>query len=157
MAETLPRGIYALAGAPAPAFDLIDTEGKPYRFNGKTGHWMFIHFWASWCGPCRREIPTIQQLYSVLDQDKLEMVVINTGENEDTIFNFLGLTAPDLTSLMDFDGQVTESYAPRGLPSTFLIDPDGRMQYVVLGGRPWDEKPYREFLFSISGTPVQIR
>ena len=77
---------------------------------------------------------------------ELEIVVINTAESEDTVFEFLAAVAPDLNPLMDNDGLVTERWQPRGLPATFLVDPDGRLQYLALGGRPWDTPIYMKFL-----------
>ena len=72
--------------------------------------------------------------------------MINTAENEDTIFNFMGIVAPDMNSLMDRNGEVTEQWQPRGLPTTFLIDPQGRKRYMAIGGRQWDTRPYIDFL-----------
>ena len=80
----------------------------------------------------------------------LDIVLVNTAENEDTIFEFLGAVAPELQSLMDSDGLVTEAWQPRGLPATYLVDPGGRLRYQALGGLPWDEPPYRDFLQAIS-------
>ena len=76
----------------------------------------------------------------------LEIVVINTAESEDKVFAFLAGVAPDLNPLMDRDGLVTERWQPRGLPATFLVDPSGRLQYLALGGRPWDSPDYLKFL-----------
>ena len=77
---------------------------------------------------------------------ELEIVIINTAESEDTVFEFLAAVAPDLNPLMDKDGLVTEHWQPRGLPATFLVDPAGRLQYLALGGRPWDAPEYMRFL-----------
>jgi len=63
----------------------------------------------------------------------LVFAIVNTGENEDTAFTFLGLLAPDIVSLMDFDGMATEVWKPRGLPSTYLVDPAGIVRYQALG------------------------
>jgi hypothetical protein len=76
----------------------------------------------------------------------LEIVLINTAENEDTIFSFLAGIGMDMNSLMDADGQVTEQYKPRGLPATMLIDPDGNLQYQAIGGRDWHSPMYTDFL-----------
>jgi hypothetical protein len=77
--------------------------------------------------------------------------VINTAESEDTVFTFLAAVAPDLVPLMDSDGLVTERWQPRGLPATYLVDPEGRLRYVALGGRPWDTPPYLDFLKRLVG------
>ncbi len=91
-------------------------------------------------------MPTIQAIYPQFDAGELEIVIINTAESEDTVFEFLAAVAPDLNPLMDKDGLVTEQWQPRGLPATFLVDPAGRLRYLALGGRPWDAPEYMRFL-----------
>jgi thiol-disulfide isomerase/thioredoxin len=142
----VPKGILVLNGEPAKPFTLSDIDGVKYSLKQKPGQWTFVHFWASWCGPCRREMPTIQKLSQIMKDTTLQIFMINTAENEDTIFNFMGIVAPDMNSLMDRNGTVTEQWQPRGLPTTFLIDPQGRKRYMAIGGRKWDTKPYVDFL-----------
>jgi thiol-disulfide isomerase/thioredoxin len=148
-AAGLPPGIMTMDGSPAPALKLDNLDGEAYDLADSRGHWVFVHFWASWCGPCRKEMPTIQAIYPEFDPARLEIVVINTAESEDTVFAFLAGVAPDLTPLMDSDGLVTERWQPRGLPSTYFVDPDGKLQYLALGGRPWDTPDYLNFLRGI--------
>ena len=145
-APELPAGIIKVDGRAAPPFELTDKDGKAYALTPESDRWRFVHFWASWCGPCRREIPAIQRMAQQLEQDKVKLVLINTAEDEDTIFTFLAGVAPDLATLMDRDGQVTEEWRPRGLPATYLVDPEGRIRYQALGGREWDQPAYLGFL-----------
>jgi len=144
--ESLPKGIMKLDGRAAPALLLEDMDGQTWDISEARGHWVFVHFWAAWCGPCRREMPTIQAIYQQFDAGELEIVVINTAESEDTVFEFLAAVAPDLNPLLDKDGLATERWQPRGLPATFLVDAAGRLQYLALGGRPWDAPDYLNFL-----------
>jgi len=141
-----PKGIRHYEIGKAPEFSLTDMDGEPFTLESTRGKWVFLHFWASWCGPCREEMPAIQQMRSTFDNDKFEIVLINTAENEDTIFSFLGEIGMDMYSLMDTDGLVTEKYKPRGLPTTILIDPDGNVQYQAIGGREWYKPEYINFL-----------
>ena len=145
-AESLPAGIMRVAGITAPELKLEDIDGVPYDLATSGGHWRFVHFWASWCGPCRREMPGIQRMATLLEDSDIELVIVNTAETEDTVFTFLGIVAPDLVPLMDSDGLVTEVWQPRGLPSTFLVGPSGKIHYQALGGRNWDQPAYIEFL-----------
>ena len=145
----LPKGIMELDGRAAPALVLEDMDGQAWDIGEARGRWVFVHFWAAWCGPCRREMPTIQAIYPQFDAGELEIVVINTAESEDTVFEFLAAVAPDLNPLMDKDGLVTERWQPRGLPATFLVDPAGRLRYLALGGRPWDSPDYMKFLLKL--------
>jgi thiol-disulfide isomerase/thioredoxin len=145
----LPKGIVTIEERPAPTLRLNDIDGNAFDLAELKGRWVFVHFWASWCGPCRREMPAIQRMVEKLGDAAPAMAVINTAENEDTVFSFLGVLAPDLVPLMDRDGLATEDWQPRGLPSTYLVDPQGVIRFQALGGRPWDETPYLKFLRSL--------
>ena len=145
----LPKGIYALPGNHAAEFTLANIDGEPFSLSDARGRWLFLHFWASWCAPCRKEMPAIERLQAEFKDDGPLIVLINTAEDEETVFEFLAAVASDLDSLLDLDGEVTEQWQPRGLPATWLIDPDGRLRYQTLGGLHWDEPVYVEFLRSL--------
>jgi thiol-disulfide isomerase/thioredoxin len=144
-----PQGIIRQDGHPAPALKLMDMDGNSTDLKQLRGKWVFVHFWASWCGPCRRELPRLQVLPERLDPERFAMLLINTAEDEDTVFTFLAAVAPELNTLLDKDGLATEAWQPRGLPATYLVDPAGRVQYQALGGRPWDDKAYLDFLTAL--------
>jgi len=84
-----PKGIRHYEIGYAPEFTLANIDGDPFTLASTRGKWVFLHFWASWCGPCREEMPVIQKMTETLDNDAFEIVLINTAENEDTIFSFL--------------------------------------------------------------------
>jgi len=152
-AAELPPGVMVMDGRPAPALQLENIDGEPFDLANSHGHWLFVHFWASWCGPCRREMPTIQKMMETLQDDRLEIVMVNTAETEDEVFSFLGIVAPDVIPLMDTDGLITEAWQPRGLPATFFVDPDGYIRYLALGGREWHTPPYLDFLRKLITNP----
>lgn len=144
--EQLLKGIRHYDIGMAPNFKLNDIDGEPFELKDTRGKWVFLHFWASWCGPCRKEMPTIEKLIGKIKNEKFKVVMVNTAEDDDTIFTFLGVIGIESTSLMDTDGLITDKYKPRGLPTTFLIDPTGRVRYQAIGGREWDKKEYIEFI-----------
>jgi thiol-disulfide isomerase/thioredoxin len=150
--STPPPGIMVLDTRPAPELSLENLDGEAYDLTAARGHWVFVHFWASWCGPCRREMPTIERMRSALGDSPLDIVMVNTAETEDAVFTFLAVVAPDTVPLMDTDGLVTEDWQPRGLPATFLVDPAGTLRYRALGGREWDSAPYLAFLRGLVST-----
>ncbi len=141
-----PFGIRHFDTGVASDFTLQDIDGETFTLSKAKGHWIFLHFWASWCGPCREEMPTIQGLSENFPNGDFEIVMVNTAEDEDTIFEFLAAINVDLNSLMDVDGQVTEVWKPRGLPTTFLINPKGEIKYQAIGGREWDNQVYIQFI-----------
>lgn len=140
-----PEGLITLDGRPAPALKLADLDGKVTDLASLRGRWVMVHFWASWCTPCRRELPAIAAMAKTRPAS-LALVMVNTAETDDEVFAFLSAVAPELTTLLDRDGRVTERWQPRGLPSTYFVDPQGRLRYLALGGRPWDSPAYRRFL-----------
>ena len=142
----LPAGMIKLDGRDAPALVLKDMDDEVYDLTTSRGKWVFVHFWATWCGPCRKEMPTVQAIAEKFKDSHLDIVVVNTAESQDTIFSFLGLLAPDINSLMDADGEVTQLWQSRGLPATYFVDPQGKLRYLALGGRDWDGAEYLQFL-----------
>ena len=143
---TVPFGVRHYDIGIAQNFTLNDVDGEKFELEDTRGRWVFLHFWASWCGPCREEMPAIQTLADALKGDKFQIVMINTAEDEDTIFEFLAAIDVEQNSLMDVDGLVTEVWKPRGLPTTFLISPRGEIKYQAIGGRDWGKTEYIDFI-----------
>ena len=81
------------------------------------------------------------------------LAMVNTAESEDTVFTCLGVSASDIVPLMGKDGVVAEAWKLWGLPSTYLVDPDGIIRYQALGGRPSDEVAYLQFLTTLGVRP----
>lgn len=145
-AAEAPPSMIKLDGRPAPALKLKDMDGKSTDLAQLRGRWALVHFWATWCGPCRREMPTLAKLIQVIPAERLSVLLVNTAESDDDVFAFLASVSPELGTLLDHDGQVTERWQPRGLPASFLVDPQGRLRYLALGGREWASAPYVKFL-----------
>lgn len=143
---SVPKGIIKLNGNKAPVLQLKDMDGVEYNISQSKGKWVFVHFWAAWCGPCRREMPTVQKMHALIKDAPIDIVLVNTAEDDVTVFSFLSTVAPDLNSLMDRDGLVTEQWQPRGLPATFLVSPKGTLEYIALGGRTWDKPEFLNFI-----------
>ena len=91
-------------------------------------------------------MPALQQLADEMKGEKFQIIMVNTAEDEDTVFEFLGSINVNLNSLLDVDGLVTEAWKPRGLPTSFLINPEGQVKYQAIGGREWGNPVYINFL-----------
>jgi thiol-disulfide isomerase/thioredoxin len=152
--QMLPGGILELEAQSAPDTVIDDLDGEPYALRDDLGSVVFVHFWASWCGPCRVEMPAIQRMWNELGPEGLKIALINTAEDEETVFSFLAAYAPEIRPLMDRDGQLTEVWSPRGLPATYVVDRRGRVRYQALGGREWDEPEYLDFLRRLMAEPA---
>lgn len=134
------QGLTPLPGrVMAPDFTLLDTNGKTHRLSDYRGRTVIINFWTTWCPPCREEIPSMNRALKQLEPDAVVMLGINMGEDEDTIFLFTADYPTDFPMLMDSDGAVIADWPVKGLPTTYVVAPDGTLAYRAIGGRAWDE------------------
>ena len=135
-AETLTP----VEGAPAaPDFNLPDMDGDALRLSDLRGKVVIVNFWATWCPPCREEMPSMQRAWEQIRAEGILMLGINVGEDEDTIFQFTADYPVDFPLLLDADSSVTGRWPVRGLPTTFVVDPAGRLVYQAIGSREWDD------------------
>ena len=123
-------------GFPAPDFTLDTLGGESATLSAYRGKVVIVNLWASWCGPCRAEMPAIQKVYAANRERGLEVLAVNStfqdsqADAQEFAQN-LGLTFP---ILLDRDGAVSKRYLLRALPSTFFIDRKGIIRSVVFGG-----------------------
>jgi cytochrome c biogenesis protein CcmG, thiol:disulfide interchange protein DsbE len=123
-------------GFPAPNFTLQTPDGHSLVLSSYRGKVVIVNFWASWCGPCRAEMPVINQVYQTVHAQGLMVLAIDTTfqNNEADARAFaaqLGLSFP---ILLDREGSVSRAYLLRALPTTYIIDRHGIIRTVVLGG-----------------------
>ena len=123
----------------APDFELFDLDGKPYRLSDFRGHVVIINFWATWCPPCRAEMPSMQRAWEQIEDEGIQMLGINVGEDEDTVFQFSADYPVEFPLLLDRDSSVIAAWPVLGLPTNFVIDPRGRIVYRAIGSREWDD------------------
>lgn len=121
-------------------FTLKDMDGKNWRLSELRGKVVLINFWATWCPPCRRELPSLERLWRRLGNESFVVLAINVGEDADTVFAFTGLLepAPTFPILLDRDSAVLGNWPVKGLPTTFVVDKKGRIVYRAVGGREFD-------------------
>ncbi|EGV19767.1 TlpA family protein disulfide reductase [Thiocapsa marina] len=123
----------------APEFDLQGPAGEPQRLADHRGKPVILNFWATWCPPCRAEMPSMQRAHETLNDEGVSVIAVNVGEDAETIVRFLSETDIDFSIPMDLDSEVVQSYPVKGLPTTFVIDPEGRLVYSATGEREWDD------------------
>jgi len=134
------QGLSPVKGKPtAPEFSLSDLDGKIHRLSDYRGKVVVLNFWATWCPPCRFEMPSMQSAWLQTKDLGVVILAIDVGEDEDTIFTFTGDYPVEFPLLMDKDSKVIRQWPVHGLPTTFVIDPDGRIVYRAIGGRHWDD------------------
>ena len=125
-----------MEGFLAPDFELVTLNGESIALSDLHGKSILINFWASWCPPCRSEMPAMQQIYTEYRLDDFVILAVN-GTHQDSLTkaeSFVaerGLTFP---ILLDTDGQVSSIYQVRSLPTSFFVDSEGVIREVVIGG-----------------------
>ena len=125
---------------PAQDFDLKDPDGKAVRLADYRGRPLIVNFWATWCPPCREEMPSMQRAHAAVSKEGIGLIAINVGEDADTVAQFLSQVPVDFPLPLDESSAVVTSWPVRGLPTTFVLDPEGRLAYVATGGREWDDR-----------------
>lgn len=119
-------------GSIAPDFELISLEGSKTRFSRYKGTAVVLNFWASWCVPCREEMPLLQKI-SELYSDDLTVVGVNVMEDRPVVSSFTGEYGITFPVLLDERGFVDRLYVVRGLPTTYFIDAKGFLQSQFIG------------------------
>jgi peroxiredoxin len=129
----------ALVGKPAPEFSLTDLSGRAVRLANLKGRVVFLNVWATWCEPCREEMPAMEELYRRLRGPDFEMLAVSADQDgREMVERFVrehGLTFPVLP---DPNLQIADRYKVTGYPETFVIDRNGRIVAHELGPREWD-------------------
>lgn len=138
--STEPKQVSAIEVGPqvgklAPDFTFIDSEGKSVSLSDLRGSSIILNFWATWCGPCKYEMPLIQDLAH--DKERAEkgliILTINIGESADTILKFMKARSFSFPVLLDIQKSITRAYNVRAIPTTFFIGQDGIISEIKVG------------------------
>lgn len=123
----------------AQDFTLAVLGGDERSLSDYEGKVVFLNFWATWCGPCVEEMPSMQTLYEEFKQDGLEILAVNLQEAPATVQAFVDEFGYTYPVLLDRRGEVGMNYSVRGIPSTYIVGRDGRLLGMKIGFRLWDE------------------
>ncbi|MGD2019884.1 MAG: TlpA disulfide reductase family protein [Thiohalocapsa sp.] len=123
----------------APDFELQGPDGETYSLAAMQGQPVIINFWATWCPPCRAEMPAMQRAWEQLEGDGVMLVAVNVGESKAEVAAFAEQLQVEFPLPMDTDMSVSQRWPMKGLPTTFVVDPDGRLVYRAQGERDWDD------------------
>ena len=123
-----------------PDFSLPDMDGELHALQDYRGRVVLINFWATWCPPCRREMPALEQLHSKLAGEAFAVLAVNQWEDADHVFAYMGdlNVIPSFPILFDPESRVSAEFGVKGLPTSFLLDKQGRVVYRAVGGRAFD-------------------
>lgn len=127
---------------PAPAFELASMGGKPVNLAQYKGQVVMINFWATWCGPCRQEMPLLEQLHKKYKPMGFTMIGVNVEPDSTLAANWLKTTPVTFPILFDTKSDVSKLYAVSGMPSTVIVDRKGNLRWLHRGYKPGDENEY---------------
>jgi peroxiredoxin len=122
-----------VVGKPAPDFALRDASGNAVKLSDLRGKVVWVNFWATWCVPCKRELPDIQAVYDEKHDAGLEVLEVNYQEDVESARSFFDARGIRLPMLLDASGSVYEQYRLQGLPDSFFIDREGNLAAVQFG------------------------
>ncbi len=135
--------------SPAPDFTLNAQSGKPVELTQFKGQVVMLNFWASWCGPCRQEMPLLDSIYKKYSKAGFTMVGVNVEPDSKAANDWLKQTPVTFPILYDTQSDVSKLYGVAGMPSTVIIDRKGNVRAIHRGYKPGDEEEYLSSIRSL--------
>ena len=130
-------------GGAAPALELTDTDEVVHRLSEYRGKVVLVNFWATWCVPCRAEMPSMEALRKAMEGKPFVVLAVNVGEGARTARDFGRKLELGFPLLLDRDTRTTKAWSARVLPASYVIGPDGRIRYSYLGELDWSSAEVR--------------
>jgi thiol-disulfide isomerase/thioredoxin len=132
----------------APGFQLKDMDQTQHSLRDYRGKVVMLNFWATWCPPCRQEMPSLEAVYQDLKEDGFVVVAVNQWESPDQVFPYLGQldVFPTFPILFDHKGSVSKAYDVKGLPTTVVIDKKGNVVFRAIGGRDFNHPEVKKLI-----------
>lgn len=131
---------------PAPNFTLKSNAGKNIKLSELRGEVVLLNFWASWCGPCRTEMPLLGKIHDKYKGMGFTVLGVNVEEDSAPAISIVNKTKINFPVLFDVSNSVSKLYHVSAMPSTVLIDRDGNMRYLHEGYKSGDENKYKEWI-----------
>lgn len=140
-----------VAGARFPELRLINLKGEPVSTAQFAGKVLVLNVWATWCAPCRRELPSLQRLSEQLDPQKFVVLGMSVDADDHVVREFLIERKVTFTNWQDADMRVAQDVlGVRAYPSTYLVAADGTVRRVVGGAQPWDNAEWQTLIRSLT-------
>lgn len=143
-AAAAPAGATVATQAPAPDFTLKGADGRNLRLQEQRGQVVLVNFWATWCGPCRQEMPHLNRLYDKYRNSGFTLLAVNIDDDPRTAMATAAKMGLRFPVLLDTDKTVSKRYDLGSMPATVLIDRDGKVRYLHRGYRDGMELSYEQ-------------
>ena len=137
------------SGGATPPLALQDLDGRRHRLEDYRGKVVLINFWATWCEPCREEMPSLNKLRASLAGQPFAVLAVNLAESEARVRRFMEQVPLDFPVLLDRDSAVAKAWQARILPASFVVGPDGRIRYWMLGEIDWTQERVRNAILEM--------
>jgi thiol-disulfide isomerase/thioredoxin len=131
---------------PAPDFTLKSMSGENIKLSELRGNVVMINFWASWCGPCRQEMPLLDEFYKKYNKLGFVLLGVNVEEDSSKAAGYLKEVPVSFPILFDNTNAVSKMYDIDAMPSTVLVDRNGNMRFLHRGYKPGDENEYKKLM-----------
>jgi peroxiredoxin len=131
-----------LTGRPAPDFALKSSSGENLRLSEYRGNVVMVNFWATWCGPCRQEMPLLDELYTRYQRVGFTLLGVNIDDDSGKAMNMAGELGVNFPVLFDARKEVSKLYEVDAMPVTVIIDRDGKVRFIHQGYKPGYEEYY---------------
>ena len=138
------------ASQPSPVLDLLDLQGQPWRSEQLKGRAVVLNFWATWCPPCKEEMPSLQILHEISGGDPV-VIGVNVRETASRVRRYLQTAGIDFPVVLDPQAELARRLGVSAFPTTLLIGPDGRVRWRVLGEVDWSGPEAARWIAELSG------
>ncbi len=142
--ESIPEG--PRVGFRAPHFSAPSLQGNSLTLSDYKGKVLMINFWATWCVPCRVEMPSMEQLYDKFGGNEFEILAISGGESQKVVWPFVEDLKLSFPILLDEQFQIHGQYQVTAIPSTYLVDKSGVITHRFFGAVDWTDEHYRQLV-----------
>jgi thiol-disulfide isomerase/thioredoxin len=138
---------------PTPLLSLTDHRGIQHTLAAYRGRVVLVNFWATWCEPCREEMPALQALQEQLGKERLVVLAVNYGESPEKVQQFAHHTPVDFPLLLDRHMEAAKAWGVRVLPASFVLGQDGDIRYSAVGMLDWRDDQVLRLLIALSLHP----
>ncbi len=136
----------------APEFILQDVYGKQHALSDYRGRVLVVNFWATWCGPCRDEMPSMQRAADWLAKHDIPLIGIGVGETRNRVMAFLQDYPLRFPLLLDTNSEAMKHWAAQTIPTTYVVNAQGQVIYLAIGMRKWDSPEILQMILALRKT-----